>query len=68
MEYKYGKWFIERYDYEDGSRYYFNEGDDKFYLPRSMATPYDTQYLAKAVAERFKDTYAYSYRVRFFEL
>ena len=68
MEYKYGKWFIERFDNEDGSRYYYNEGDSKFYLPRSMATPYDTQYLAKAVAAKFTDDKTYSYKVRFVEL
>lgn len=68
MEYRQGNWYIERYCYDDGMREYFNEGEDKFFLPRSLGTAYATRYLAKAVAVRFVNDNHYSYNIQFCDL
>lgn len=67
MELRKGKYYIVRYCYDDGSRFYYNVEKDEFNLPRSMATGFDTKYLAMPHLSKFRNDSHFSYSINFFD-
>lgn len=65
MEYRKGKYYIERYCYDDGSREWYNEEENVFTHQLRDATGYPTTFLANAIIDKIEREKGYSYKVQF---
>lgn len=67
MELRKGKYYIVRYDKDDGRSEFLNIETGEFVLALRDATAFDTKYMAMPYHAKFNNDKHYNYTIRFYD-